>query len=185
MYKRILVAVDDSEGAWQALMEAVRLAGLVGEGVRLKVITVAGHPSWAVRRDWGALYDEVALRRALLAEGEALLGKVRDALQPLALRAETHLVDLTRQPGGSIAEAVLTEADSFGAELIVLGTHGRQGFRRLLLGSIAEHILRMTNRPVLLVKEGAAIESDQLPPALRDFSGRLFTAWPQSEYLSG
>ena len=182
MYKRILVAMDDSEGSWQALLEAARLTA---DDARLRVMTVAGHPSWAVRREWSELYDEESLRRGLLADSRSLLDKVEREMRTGGVLVETCLADLTQQPGNSIPEAVLTEADIFRADLIVLGTHGRQGFRRLLLGSVAEHILRMANRPVLLVKEGMEVETEQLPEYLRDFSGRLFADWPQAEYLSG
>lgn len=180
MYQRILVAVDDSDGSWQALGEAIRMGG---EGARLRVVTVAGNPRWSIPMGQNELYDEELMRRTLLASSQALLNRIRQEMAVRGQSVETHLLDLTRQQGNSIPEAVLTEADTWGADLIVLGTHGRRGFRRLLLGSVAEHIVRMANRPVLLVREHPEGGGECLPEELGGYHGRLFTGWPESEHL--
>jgi len=74
---------------------------------------------------------------------------VRQA-QP-GVTVETHLLDLTQQ-GGAIPDAIEHEAETWPADLIVIGSHGRSGVKRLLLGSVAEHLLRLSTRPVLLVR---------------------------------
>lgn len=50
-----------------------------------------------------------------------------------------------------VAEMVLAAATAFNADLLVMGTHGRKGFQRLLLGSVAERCLRQATLPVLLI----------------------------------
>jgi nucleotide-binding universal stress UspA family protein len=52
----------------------------------------------------------------------------------------------------SISDAIDDEASLWRADVIVIGTHGRRGFRRLLLGSVAEELIRITNKPVLLIR---------------------------------
>jgi nucleotide-binding universal stress UspA family protein len=53
---------------------------------------------------------------------------------------------------GPAAEAILRDARKWGADLIVMGTHGRRGLRRVVLGSDAEQVVRMSKVPVLLVR---------------------------------
>lgn len=53
---------------------------------------------------------------------------------------------------GKIADTIVAEADARNADLIVLGTHGRRGVRRLVMGSVAEGVIRQSNKPVLLVR---------------------------------
>ncbi|WP_143328468.1 universal stress protein, partial [Caballeronia terrestris] len=57
-------------------------------------------------------------------------------------------VELT---GDDIAQRILQSAVEFNADLVVMGTHGRRGWRRLVLGSVAEHFMRIANCPVLLI----------------------------------
>ena len=73
------------------------------------------------------------------------------------ISAETHLVD------ASPVEGILRTADRIGADLIVMGTHGRGGFNRLLLGSVAENVLRRSRVPVLTVRGPDKKGKCQLP----------------------
>jgi nucleotide-binding universal stress UspA family protein len=61
-------------------------------------------------------------------------------------------VTLREMLAGRVFEQVLEEADAWKADLIVIGTHGRRGVRRMFLGSDAEQILRSASVPVLLVR---------------------------------
>ena len=70
---------------------------------------------------------------------------------------EQRIKAITVQPPSarSVAvdlRAIEQEAEQWGADLIVVGTHGRRGFRRLLLGSVAENLIRISTKPVLLVR---------------------------------
>jgi nucleotide-binding universal stress UspA family protein len=64
--------------------------------------------------------------------------------------SDTRLVD---RPGQRLGEAVAEEARSFEADLVVVGTHGRRGLGRALLGSGAEQVIRLAPVPVLVVRE--------------------------------
>ena len=65
------------------------------------------------------------------------------------IRAESLLID---QLGAHLAEAVAQEAVNWGASLVVVGTHGRRGIGRLLMGSGAEQVIRLAPCPVLVVR---------------------------------
>lgn len=70
--------------------------------------------------------------------------------------------DLT---GDDIAHRILLAAQEFNADVVVLGTHGRRGVRRLVLGSVAEHFLRIATCPVLLISAHCAAPAARLAQA--------------------
>ena len=85
----------------------------------------------------------------LARSGRAVLDAARRSAKQLGVEAEIVLREpLTKR----VADEVLSEAKRWRADLIVMGTHGRRGLRRLVLGSDAEHIVRMAAVPVLLVR---------------------------------
>lgn len=151
MYQRILLAVDGSPTSDLALREAARIAA---SGAIVRVLNVVENPLLSFPAVYGVAYDlEIVANaareggREVLAAAEAELAR---RVQP-GVTVETHLLDLTQQ-GGAIPGAIEHEADTWPADLIVIGSHGRSGVKRLLLGSVAEHLLRLSTRPVLLVR---------------------------------
>jgi len=90
--------------------------------------------------------------------GEQLLKKAQARVEKAGVRVDTVLCDGI---AGRVCDLVVEQAESWRAGLIVLGTHGRRGFGRLLMGSDAEMIVRMATVPVLLVraKEAGAAEA--------------------------
>jgi nucleotide-binding universal stress UspA family protein len=146
MYTRILAAVDGSPTAEHALRHAIGLAK--GLSATLRVVHVV---------DMGVLplgpelaIDIGAVTKARRAAGEKILAAARDICQTDGVQAETQLLE-TGTPAEHIAEALATEARAWPADLVVAGTHGRRGIQRLLLGSVAERIARMSPVPVLLI----------------------------------
>lgn len=144
MYQRILVAIDGSDTARRGLDEAIRLAQ--AGGGRLLLAHVIEEPlPLTVNGDWSlpGLPME-AWREA----GERLLEAALAQCRQAGVEAETRLIEAGgRRIGPIIAEAAL----DWQADLIVVGTHGRRGLDRLLLGSVAEGIIRTTRTPVLLL----------------------------------
>ena len=146
MYQHILVPVDSSATSDRGLDEAIRLAGMTGGRLRLLHVI-----------DDLSLYLAVDPRAGFSLD---LVGQLRDVANQLVaqagsialahgIRAETVVRDRFE---GRVHDIVLAEADSWPADLIVMGSHGRRGFNRLLLGSAAEHVLRLARVPVLLVR---------------------------------
>lgn len=146
MYKRILVPVDGSTTSAQGLDEAIKLAQLTGASLRLiHVVDTLTTTSGALPSAYYTV--EVPLQRKEAAE--QILEQARAHATASGLQVDTLLIDSV-MPG--VAEAVIEQAKTWSADLIVIGTHGRRGIGRILLGSDAEQIARMAPVPVLLVR---------------------------------
>jgi nucleotide-binding universal stress UspA family protein len=143
-YKRILVAVDGSPTSNKGLREALRLAK--GGGARLVLINVVNEFHAFVGLDGPAPIDIVPMLREggkrILARAQAVARKA--GVTPVAVMREVV--------GGPAADAIVREAKKQRADLIVLGTHGRRGMRRMVMGSDAEQVVRTSPVPVLLVR---------------------------------
>lgn len=147
MYRNILVALDGSPTSQRALAEAVNMAP---PGAALRVVCVVENPMWSVPLEQGVVYDVELVHQALVNSGKEILTAADSTLKAAGITAETRLLDLFERDN-SIPGAILAEAEAWPADVIVLGTHGRRGIRRLLMGSVAEAVLRDARRPVLLV----------------------------------
>ena len=145
MYKRILVPVDGSETSNRGLSEALKLAKSIGATLRLVHV---------VDNSALALNPEAGIAAAPLAEdfaedGKALLEEARAAAAAEGATVDTVLHDNFT---GRVAGVIVQEAKTWGADLIVMGTHGRRGLRHVVLGSDAEAVVHATPVPVLLVR---------------------------------
>lgn len=146
--KKILLATDFSDQSDAALQMATALARDSGATL-LIAHTVELAPVGADRGFGG-----------YVAEGEvAEIARVQlEALAP----SDSRVGYSHKLLEGAPAEAIVQYADEEGADLIVIGSHGRTGFTRLLLGSVAEAVVRHAKCPVLTVKHpSAATESDE------------------------
>lgn len=150
MYRRILVPVDGSPTSSAGLEAAMGLARLTG--ARLQLIHVVDELPFVMSVEGsGAMSGDVL---ALLREsGERVLAEARQRVEHEGIGVETLLFDSL---DGRLADRVAEQTKAWDADLIVLGTHGRRGMRRMLLGSDAEEILRMSTVPVLLVRAPAS-----------------------------
>jgi nucleotide-binding universal stress UspA family protein len=146
MYQRILAAIDGSRCARRALDEAMRLAKASGGSV-VAVCVIEG-PAQHV--DVGTVFGEDVRPTAA---AEAANAALEEAQQLFRDRHVTGSVRALDAYGESVGEVLMRAAVETEAEVIVMGTHGRRGLRRMLLGSIAESVLRIADRPVLLVRD--------------------------------
>ncbi len=144
MYQRILVAVDGSETSDAALAEAIRLANHV-PGASVRVVAIVDVPAAALTGE-GA--DEAAIERPLLAAARQVLAAAATTARDAGIEAETEAIECL---GGSVPQTIVDAAGAWDAGVIVIGTHGRSGWRRVILGSVAEGVVRAADRPVLLV----------------------------------
>lgn len=147
MYPRILVAVDGSLTSDNALAEAIGLAGEQGSALRLVHVVDDSSPFLIAETPIQMEEYERALRRA----GEQVLAKALATVRSSGLEAEIKLIQVVTI-NEHASDAVVAEANHWPADLIVIGTHGRRGFRHLMLGSVAERVIRMATQPVLLVR---------------------------------
>jgi nucleotide-binding universal stress UspA family protein len=139
--KNILVPTDFSEGAQAALDYAVALAAKLDASVHLlNVVTLP-----MLGADTGIVVTPSMM--------DEVLGGNQKALDELvAARAGQCAFGPAQLEVGDARAQIEEAARKVGADLIVMGTHGRRGFRRLLLGSVAEAIARVAPCPVLLVR---------------------------------
>ncbi len=136
VFEHVLVATDFSEASKPALDLAVALSR---ESSALHVVHVCELP---VYLDVGPPVDLVT---PLVEAAEARLGDLVTSLRSLQPRVHA-IVKL-----GAPWEQILAAADEVGADLIVVGTHGRRGFAHAMLGSVAERVVRASRVPVLTV----------------------------------
>lgn len=149
MYERILVPIDGSETSSAGLQEAIRLAKLTGSQLRL-LHAVDEMPFVMSAEGYSAISADVL---ALLHEaGEQILQNGRTLVRESGLAVDTVLFDSL---SGRLCDLVAEEARKWHADVIVLGTHGRRGVGRLLMGSDAEQIVRSAPVSVLLVRVAA------------------------------
>ncbi len=151
MYRQLLVPVDGSEPSMLGLAEAIKIAK--SDGANLHLVHVVDE-LLPYGTDVPGNYVEQFID-ALRAKGKEVLAKAERVVFEHALKAESVLLETV---GGSAADRIVEQAQKCKADLIVMGTHGRRGLRRLALGSDAELVVRSSPVPVLLVR-GAAKKS--------------------------
>ncbi len=147
LYKRILVPVDGSATSMRGLREALRIAK--AEGSRVWLLHVLDE-FFALSDPEGARYADLMIA-SFRRSGERVLAKAMAAARAKGVKAQTLMPEIV---GGPAAAEIVRQARKVGADLIVLGTHGRRGVKRLALGSDAENVVRNSRVPVLLVRAG-------------------------------
>ncbi|MDA8095666.1 MAG: universal stress protein [Betaproteobacteria bacterium] len=146
MFKHILVPVDGSPTADKALALACGLAK--EQRAALRIVHVLDESMIALgAQGWIPDYD--SLRSALREAGDRLLERAKRDAEKLDVVPETALLELAM---GRLATVIAEDATRSGADLIVMGTHGRRGVDRLFLGSVADGVVRTASIPVLLVR---------------------------------
>jgi nucleotide-binding universal stress UspA family protein len=144
MYKRILVPVDGSDTSGKALAEAIGLAREGGGQIHLlhSVDELA----------YLGAYDYVGAVINLVREnGAKVLAEAADSCRAAGVDAVSTFLDA---PGQRLGDSVAQLATQWKADLIVVGSHGRRGFNRLVMGSGAEQIIRLAPAPVLVIRGG-------------------------------
>ncbi|WP_044957336.1 universal stress protein [Halarchaeum acidiphilum] len=142
MYDRILVPTDGSPESEEAVDEAMELADLTGATVVALYAVDTRDYSTLPESKWAALQSE------LRSEGE-------DAVEAVAERGEAAGVEVeTIVAEGVPHEIILETAAGEDCDAIVMGTHGRSGVERFLLGSVTEKVVRQSDLPVLVVRVG-------------------------------
>ncbi|KAG8152512.1 universal stress protein [Burkholderia catarinensis] len=152
MYSNILVALDGSDTSSRALEAALMLASETG--ARLTPVYVVDFlvPAYdAYGYDPSILIDAFREEGLRVTEDAAKRMKARDV-------AGTPQISNVAPAGEDIPQRIVRLANEVEADLIVMGTHGRRGFRRLVLGSVAERVLRHATCPVLMIPTGCPSE---------------------------
>lgn len=155
MYTHILVAMDGSATAQCALFEAIKLAQ---DGAEVRVVTVvenplAGYAIPAMTYGYTLIYD------AMIQDGQDLLQKAKqDTAHITRINISTDLIKTPIDVRHQVAPALLRYSEDYHADVMVMGTHGRGGFKRFLLGSVAEQVIRESCIPVLVVRGELSVD---------------------------
>ncbi len=144
MYSHIVVAVDGSHASNRALDEAIKIAKAT-----LRIIHVLDELSVLLTTNPYAGYYTGELIESLRQAAAKVLEQASERVAAAGLKAETVLYD---DLGLRVQERIISTAEQWPADLIVMGTHGRRGIQRAMLGSSAEAVLRESPVPVLLVR---------------------------------
>ncbi|HEX2012943.1 MAG TPA: universal stress protein [Roseateles sp.] len=154
MYRNILIPLDGSDTSLNGLHEAIRLAK--GQNSTLHLVHVL--MDYPLMVEMASAADFEVSRQRMRQEGEYILAQGLH----LAAQAGIECISAVREARGlRVADVLVEQAQREHCGLIVIGSHGRHGFSRAVLGSDAETVARLAPMPVLLVKgprEGAHVE---------------------------
>jgi len=149
MYKRILVPVDGSAISSRAVKEAVKL---IGEQRRAAIRLVHVVDETPIPWDEGAsIYRRSELSKRMRDAGAHRLEREAKTIRRAGLKPDTSLVTRHTFPE-RIGNLISDDAKRWRADLIVMGTHGRSGVNRLVMGNVAGTVVRSAVSPVSLIK---------------------------------
>jgi len=150
MFRRIMVPIDGSAPSRRGLEEAILLAR--DQAARLCLLHVVDE-SVVTRSFDGITYMPAGyvddLTQGLTSAGKRLLASAAAKARARRVKVDTALLETL---GRRVADVIVAEAKKWKADVIVLGTHGRAGLSRVVLGSDAELVVRESPVPVLLVR---------------------------------
>jgi len=144
MYKRIMVAVDGSDTAGRGLKEAIDLAK--DQKAKLAIVHVID-----LVVAYGAGQFPGAYIEAMRELARDVIEHARKTAQAAGIEPEIQSPEVVTA-GYHVAETITQVARDWKADLLVVGTHGRRGVSRILIGSVAEHMVRLAQCPLLLVR---------------------------------
>ena len=145
--KRMLVPTDFSPTSDIAFQYALDMAAR--DGATIHLLHVVENATVAAAFPDGLYAESPGLRERLIEEARRRLDEAAQTC------AAAHIAATTQVVVGPAASSIAGEASARGTDLIVMGTHGRSGFAHLLLGSVAERVLRMAPCPVLTVRDSS------------------------------
>jgi len=145
MFKHILIPVDGSDNAQRAIDKAIGLAQAFKSKVTATYV-IDPYAFTGVGTDFA--YGQAEYLSAATAEGKQALQVANDAFQTVGIEITTTLVE-----GHTTYKVILETANAIGADLIVMGSHGRKGLEKLILGSVTSQVLSHAHLPVLVVRD--------------------------------
>jgi nucleotide-binding universal stress UspA family protein len=147
MYKNIMLALDGSKISDSLVEEVIKFTK--GQSVNLRIVHVVDE---SFVHYGGPSFDYLSIIAAYRQDGEKILiNAAKKIASQSSTKPETSILEL-KPLQGRVAEVIIEAAKEWPADLLVIGTHGRRGFSRLFLGSVAENVVRIATTPVLLVR---------------------------------
>ena len=144
MFKHILVPVDGSPTSMLAVQKAAGLAKAFNSQVTA-VYVIDPYPFTGVGADFA--YGQAQYLSAATSDAHAALDTVKSSMEQAGVPVETVMGE-----GHSVHDGIMEAAKTTGADLIVMGSHGRRGLEKLVLGSVAQSVLSHTRINTLVVR---------------------------------
>lgn len=145
MFKHILIPVDGSATSMLAVSKAAALAKTFGSKVTALYV-VDPYPFTGVGADFA--YGQAQYLSAATAEANAALDAAKKAIDDAGVPVTTVVGE-----GHAVHDGIVRAVESTGADLIVMGSHGRRGLEKLVLGSVTQRVLGVAHVPVLVVRD--------------------------------
>ena len=145
MFKHILVPVDGSPTSLLAVSKAAGLAQAFNSQVTA-VYVVDPYPFTGVGADFA--YGQAQYLSAATSDAHAALDAVKAAMEKAGVPVDTVMGE-----GHSVHAGIMEAAKTVNADLIVMGSHGRRGLEKLVLGSVTQRVLSDSIIPVLVVRQ--------------------------------
>jgi nucleotide-binding universal stress UspA family protein len=145
MFKHILVPVDGSNTAELAVGKAIGLAKAFGSRVTV-IYVIDPYPFTGVGTDFA--YGQAEYLSAATAQANAAVKTAKEAFAGASVTVKASVVE-----SNTAWRGIVDAGDSLQADLIVIGSHGRSGLEKLVLGSVAQAVLAHTKLPVLVVRD--------------------------------
>ena len=145
-YQNILVPIDGSEISLSAAKRAAEIAKALGS--QLTAISIVSEDPFSA----ADFYYTPDMLKGYIIEAhksaEEELEKVKNIASEVGVSIHTQVIN-----GPVFAETISETAEKLGTDLIIIGSHGRKGFKKFLLGSFAQDVLSNTHLPVLVIKQ--------------------------------
>jgi nucleotide-binding universal stress UspA family protein len=145
MYEHLLVPVDGSDTSKTAVGKAAVLAKAFGSRVTV-IYVIDPYPFTGVGTDFA--YGQAEYLSAASAEANTAIKQAMDALSQQGVTVDSSVIEAHTAWRGIVEAGVSLKAD-----LIVMGSHGRSGLEKLVLGSVTQAVLSHTKLPVLVVRD--------------------------------
>lgn len=145
MFKHVLVPVDGSTTSRQAIGQAVDIVEAFKSAVTL-VYVIDPYAFTGVGTDFA--YGQAEYLSAATTEANEAIAAAKEVFAARGIQAAGSVVE-----GHAIYRGILDTAETVGADLVVMGSHGRRGLERLVLGSVTAQVLSHAHLPVLVVRD--------------------------------
>ncbi len=145
MFKHLLLPADGSDNARRAIEKAVSIARAF-DGRVTAIYVIDPYTLSGVGADFA--YGQAEYLSAASAEARTAMDQVERACAEAGVPVDTALVE-----SHSVSKGILAKAKEVGADLIVIGSHGKRGLEKLVLGSVTSQVLSHAHLPVLVVRD--------------------------------
>ena len=145
MFKHILVPVDGSDTAQVAVAKTIELAKAFASTVTVMYV-IDPYPFTGVGTDFA--YGQAEYLSAATAEANASVHAAKESFASAGISVDTSVIE-----AHTVWRGIVEAGAALGADLIVMGSHGRSGLEKLVLGSVAQAVLSHTKLPVLVVRD--------------------------------